>query len=159
MLLTRLVLLNVVYRRRKPHGERISRLKTLSGISVTQTSMSVRVCVRPSGKFLVGPSSTSSTILSSFIRQGHTGRCYGGGCVATDESNKNTANVSCQTTESIVGAPLALQSYRWHAASTEAFALLVIVAGFGRAPKTFSKRVYKRVCSRLAQSACRANSA
>ena len=35
------------------------------------------------------------------------------------------------------------------AASTEAFAFYVIVAGFGRAPKTFPKRAHKRACSRL----------
>ena len=37
----------------------------------------------------------------------------------------------------------------WRAASTEAFALYVIVAGCGRAPKTFPKRAHKRAFSRL----------
>jgi hypothetical protein len=37
----------------------------------------------------------------------------------------------------------------WRAASTEAFALYVIVAGFGRAAKTFPKRVHMRARSRL----------
>jgi hypothetical protein len=49
------------------------------------------------------------------------------------------------------------------AASSEAFALYVIVAGCGRAPKTFSKRAHKRACSRLVrimcEPACRSNSA
>jgi len=39
--------------------------------------------------------------------------------------------------------------YRWRAASTEAVALYLIVAGFGRAPKTFPKRAHKRACSCL----------
>jgi hypothetical protein len=38
---------------------------------------------------------------------------------------------------------------RWRAASSEAFALYVIVAGFVRAPKTFPKRAHRRACSRL----------
>ena len=38
---------------------------------------------------------------------------------------------------------------RWRAASSEAFALYVIVAGCGRAPKAFPKRAHKRACSRL----------
>jgi hypothetical protein len=37
----------------------------------------------------------------------------------------------------------------WRAASSEAFALYVLVAGCGRAPKTFPKRAHKRACSRL----------
>jgi hypothetical protein len=38
---------------------------------------------------------------------------------------------------------------RWCAASSEAFALYVIVAGCGRAPKAFPKRARKRACSRI----------
>ena len=38
---------------------------------------------------------------------------------------------------------------RWRAASSEAFALYVIVAGCGRAPEAFPKRAHKRACSRL----------
>jgi hypothetical protein len=38
---------------------------------------------------------------------------------------------------------------RRRAASSEAFALYVIVAGFGRAPKTFPKHAHGRACSRL----------
>ena len=38
---------------------------------------------------------------------------------------------------------------RRRAASSEAFALYVIVAGCGRAPKTFPKRAHKRACSRF----------
>jgi hypothetical protein len=37
----------------------------------------------------------------------------------------------------------------WRTASSEAFALYVIVAGCGRAPKIFPKRAHKRACSRL----------
>jgi hypothetical protein len=37
----------------------------------------------------------------------------------------------------------------WRAVSTEAFALYVIVAGFGCASKNFPKRAHKRACSRL----------
>jgi hypothetical protein len=37
----------------------------------------------------------------------------------------------------------------WRAASSEAFALYVIVAGVGARPKTFHKRAHKRACSRL----------
>jgi hypothetical protein len=46
---------------------------------------------------------------------------------------------------------------RWRAASSEAFALYVIVAGCGRTPKTFPKRAHKRAYSRLVRMpACRA---
>ena len=38
---------------------------------------------------------------------------------------------------------------RLRAASPEAFALYVNVAGCGRAPKAFPKRAHKRACSRL----------
>ena len=38
---------------------------------------------------------------------------------------------------------------RWRAASSEAFALYVSIAGCGRAPKAFPKRAPKRACSRL----------
>jgi hypothetical protein len=38
--------------------------------------------------------------------------------------------------------------WRWHAACTKAIALYAIVARFGRAPKTFSKRAHERACSR-----------
>jgi hypothetical protein len=40
---------------------------------------------------------------------------------------------------------------RRRAASSEAFALYVIVAGCGRAPKIFPKRAHLRVCSHLAR--------
>jgi hypothetical protein len=43
----------------------------------------------------------------------------------------------------------AIVSWHWRAASTEAFALYVIVAGCERAPETFPKRAYKCACSRL----------
>jgi hypothetical protein len=43
----------------------------------------------------------------------------------------------------------AIVAWRWRAASTEAFALYVIVEGCGRAPKTFPKCAYRRACSRL----------
>jgi hypothetical protein len=36
----------------------------------------------------------------------------------------------------------------WRAASTEVFALYVIIAGYGRALKTFPKRVHKRAYRR-----------
>jgi hypothetical protein len=37
----------------------------------------------------------------------------------------------------------------WRAASTKALAVYLIVAGCGRASKTFPKRAHKRACSRL----------
>jgi hypothetical protein len=43
----------------------------------------------------------------------------------------------------------AIVAWRWRAASTKAFALYVIVAGFGREPKTFPERAYTCACSRL----------
>jgi hypothetical protein len=55
-------------------------------------------------------------------------------------------NLSCESLKLVAAA---IVPWRWRAASTEAFALYVIVAGCGRAPKTFSKRTYKRACSRL----------
>ena len=38
---------------------------------------------------------------------------------------------------------------RWRAASSEVFALYLVVARFGRAPKTFPRRAHKRAFSRL----------
>jgi hypothetical protein len=61
-------------------------VKILSRISVTGINLCVCLSVE-----LVGPRSTSSTITSFFIRQGHTGRCYGIYCTATGESIKRRA--------------------------------------------------------------------
>jgi hypothetical protein len=49
------------------------------------------VCSSPSGKWFVGPRSTSSRASSSFISLGDTGRCYGVYCAATDESGQRRA--------------------------------------------------------------------
>ena len=48
----------------------------------------VCVSVRPSGKWLVGRSSTSNHATSFFISRGDTRRCYGVYCALTDESGQ-----------------------------------------------------------------------
>jgi hypothetical protein len=45
----------------------------------------------PSGEWLVGPYSASSTITSVFIRLGHSRRFYGGGCAVTFASGQRRA--------------------------------------------------------------------
>jgi hypothetical protein len=58
------------------------------------------------------------------------------------------------TAASVMGLDLSVVPWRWRAASSEAFALYVIVAGCGRAPNTFRRvRISVRVV------ACRAKSA
>jgi hypothetical protein len=53
---------------------------------------SVHVCVC-SVKWLIGPSSTSSTITSFFIRLGHTRRCYRVYCAVTEVSSQRRARI------------------------------------------------------------------
>ena len=96
-----------------------------------------------------GPSSTSNRAKSFIISLGDTGRCYGVSLCRADASDQRRARCwlpffgvtgrdsSCHRTEHV------------GAASSEAFALYVIVAGFGRAPKTFPNRAHQRSCSRL----------
>jgi len=65
---------------------------TLSRIHVQRIDFSVRpLSVRPSGKWLVGPNSASSTIASFFIRLGNNRCCFGVYCAATDESGQRRA--------------------------------------------------------------------
>jgi hypothetical protein len=68
-------------------------------------------------------------------------------------------NLPCEESKTICGSDV---PWRWRAASTEAFALYVIVARFGRAPKAFPKRAYKflhavALCASR-EPTCRANS-
>jgi hypothetical protein len=51
----------------------------------------------------------------------------------------------------------AIVPWRWRAASPEAIAVYVIVAGCGRTPKTFpSARIRVRFCAKSCEPACRA---
>jgi hypothetical protein len=106
------------------------RIKILPRISVTgfcydYGDLSVRPCVvySPSGKGLVGPSSTSNRATCFFIRLGDTGRCYGVSLCRADVSDQRRArcwlpffgvtgrNASCHRTEH-VDALLALKLSR-----------------------------------------------
>jgi hypothetical protein len=53
--------------------------------------VSVCPCVRPSGKWLVGPSSTSNRSTSFFISLRDTGRCFGVSLCRADESGQRRA--------------------------------------------------------------------
>jgi hypothetical protein len=116
-------------------------------------STSVRSYVRSlrGGKWLVGPRSTSSAIASAFIWLVHTGHCHGVNCAVTDESDQRRARFWLPFFARRVAMHRVTSDCRacWRAASTETFALYVIVARCGRAPKTFPKRVHERACSRL----------
>jgi len=65
--------------------------------------------------------------------------------------SRDACAVGCHSLVSRVAAHHVKNHSRtcWRAASSEAFALYVIVVGCGRAPKTFPKRAHKRACSRL----------
>ena len=70
-------------------------IKIMSGISVSGTSMCVRVSVRVSvcrsDKWLVGPSSTSNRATCFFISLGDTKRCYGVSLCRADASDQRRA--------------------------------------------------------------------
>jgi hypothetical protein len=72
-------------------------------------------------------------------------------CSGQMNRTRDARAVGCHCLVSRVAIHRAKRDCRtfWHAASSEAFALYVIVAGCGSAPKTFPKRAHKRACSRL----------
>ena len=142
-----------------PRGAR----KILPRISVPGISMSVCLCV-----LVVDGSldlSAQATVL--FIRLGHNWRCLKVYFEATDESGQRcvrcwlpfcaffAAIFWCHGSRFVFSQNRTSQRImtqnraRWRAASSEAFALYVIIAGCGRAPKAFPKRAHKRACSRL----------
>jgi hypothetical protein len=66
-------------------------LKILPRISVERIDLSVRPCVRVSGKWSVGPSSTRNRATCFFISLGDTGRCYGVSLCRADASDQRRA--------------------------------------------------------------------
>jgi hypothetical protein len=91
-------------------------------------------------------------LLRSFTVQGR--------CIGPETRALLAAILWCHGTQRIMSREIFRTC--WRAASSEAFALYVIAAGFGRAPKTFlSVRMRVRAVALCAsfEPACRANSA
>jgi hypothetical protein len=72
-------------------------------------------------------------------------------CAGQMHRTRDARAVGCNSLVSRVAIHRVKRDSRtcWRAASSEAFALYVIVAECGRAPKIFPKRAHKRACSRL----------
>ena len=112
--------------------------------------MSVRVCgVCVSGKWLVGPSSTSNRANSFLFHLAIQGAATEVHCAGQMHRTRDPRAVGCHSLVSRVEIHQSQNRARWRAASSEAFTLYVIVAECGRAPKAFPKRAHKRACSRL----------
>jgi hypothetical protein len=123
--------------------------------------MSVRVCVcvsvRPSGKWLVEPSRTSNRAASFLFHLAIQNAATAFHCAGQMHRTRDARAVGCHSARFLLpffgvnGSQRIMTQNRTRrrAASSEAFALYAIVAGCGRAPKTFPKRAHKRACSRL----------
>jgi hypothetical protein len=72
-------------------------------------------------------------------------------CAGQMHWTRDARAVGCHSFVRRVAIHRATSNFRtcWRAASTEAYVLYVIVAGFRRALKSFPKRARKRACSRL----------
>jgi hypothetical protein len=113
--------------------------------------MSVCVSVGVSGKWLVGPSSTSNRATCFLFHLAIQDAATEFHIAGQVHRTRDARAVGCHSLVSRVAKHHVKRHFRtrWRAASSEAFALYVIVAGCGRAPKTFPKRAHERSCSRL----------